>query len=147
MDHSASQVVLQLLLDRSQVAAANSGDDWEVGWGLERDGPDNSVTVFNTDPKDDGDVMTDGDSLQQFGIMLRVRSADQREGWKKASELSDYLAKGVLRAEVELDGVGYFIQCFSNIVGPLDNGYESPTSLRFIHTVNAYVNIDQLPQD
>jgi hypothetical protein len=145
-DQAPSEVVAQVIIDLGlgtdpEVAVA----DWATRATGEGDYPDNCITVYDTTPFMDGRTH-DGKLQGMYGIQIRIRARDPRNGWKKAKnieyQLTQVLDRIVHRTVNSLD-YRYMIHSLNGFGGVLPIGKEQSVSERNLFTINCYVNLKQ----
>lgn len=85
--HSAAEIVCRLLKDAELVAELGSGEDWMGYTTVEPDKPDNVVTLYDTAGTVHGRVSPGGESVEDYGIQVRIRGNSFHAGWTKAKSL------------------------------------------------------------
>ena len=152
MNDSPSDIVRQLLLTLGlgAIAAyangAYTGQPWPIFAANEPASPDNVITVYDTTGQSDGRTMPDGEECTHYGIQLRVRAVDEPTGWPVANNLRNALARLVPSPPtgtnyVTLGPNNYTVWAFAGIGNVIPLGKETPSSARFLFTVNALVAI------
>ena len=148
---SPAKIIRKLIVDLGLATMPTQTPDadlWPAYYGKEPPKPDNCITVRTTDGGDYARVMVDGQILGPFGFQVRIRAKDEQTGWKKANDIQKGFAFNVLRRTVYIGPTDnrrvYLIHAVSKIGDVLPIGADTPTSQRFIHTLNAVVNIRQL---
>lgn len=143
--HSPADIVAQLMIDlgaASDPVAVPQGA-WPVFVKGEPSTPDNCLTVYDTSPKDGGRIMVDGSRTQHYGLQVRVRAATENTSTIKATGLRVFFDESVKYRGVTFGARHYLVHCFST-VNVLSVGRETPTSKRFIHTVNLMTSLIRL---
>lgn len=139
--HSPAEVVAQALID-SGLTFIYSSPQWPTFIGEEPDTPDKVVTIYDTTPVKDGRTMTDGEVILHYGLQIRIRSTNPKQGWTKLQAITDYL-DGLSHKYVSMDdGNEYDINAMSNQNGILNLGKEEVTRLN-IHVANYTATITQ----
>ena len=153
MNDSAAAVIRQLLLDLGLGVAASYSDNKYTGqaWPVFNDGepasPDNCITVYETQGQDDGRDMISGEQMTHVGFQIRVRAVDQPTGRPKINTirtgLSTQVGYGLIGSQryVTVGSNRYTVWAIAGIGNVITVGKESPSSTRFIFTLNALAAI------
>lgn len=147
LQHYASEVLLQILIDGGQLADVDAGPGpytWPGYAEAEADGQDDEVTITTTTGNDDGRT-EDGELQQHYGVQVAVRSGDKRSGYTKAMSLRAWLSETMRAAKPTLDGVTYLVMNGAKIGQVLPLGWDMPATARKMHTFNLTLPIRQLP--
>ncbi len=140
-DESPSEVVAQVIIDLGLgVAPAVVVADWMTYATGEPYQPDNCITVYDTTAFMDGRTH-DGKLQGMYGIQVRVRSRNPRDGWKKAKNV-EYNLSQVLDLIVHRSSNRYMVHSLNGFGGVLALG-KAPESERNIFTINCYANLKQ----
>lgn len=151
--HSPSEVILQLLIDMG--LAGNPVDasglpkttlpDWPAYDSSEPDGPDNTITVYDTTSRLSGRASPTGYVMEHFGIQIRVRGSSKPVAWTKARNVAVTLDEdfGAYRRTVTIGSSSYLVQSVNRTGGVQRMGKETPTSKRFVYTINVLTQITQ----
>lgn len=140
--HSPAEIVATaLIVEQTGTSPLHDDEDWQVHYADEPDLPDNVITVYDTTGKADGASMHDGYVWEHQGIMVRVRAATHRQGWRKADEVRETLARGLYYENVTINQSTYQLVCMGDVGSILPNGKESPNSARRVFTINCTVAI------
>lgn len=148
--HAPADVIRWLLINLGLGIAPTVADltDWQVSAEKERDSPDNTITVYDTDGADDGRSMVDGTIFYHYGFQVRVRGHSHQLGWRKANDIRTALAKNVSFTDVTVnDGISagnYVVYSVVRIGGVLSLGWDDPNTRRHLFTVNALVTLRQV---
>ena len=146
---AVSDIIRQLLVDLGACCDAAydasgqyTGQPWPAFAAGEPAKPDNAVTVYDTQGQLDGRTM-DGEENVHYGVQLRVRAVDSPTGWTKASALRDLIASGVRQQYVTIPASGnkYTVWALTGIGPVLALGKETPSSTRFLFTINALASV------
>jgi hypothetical protein len=143
LNHSPADIVCQLLISLGLVddpLGTGTATGWEGYVSNESSVPDNVVTVYDTQGKPDGRVMTSGEQQEHHGFQLRVRGADAQVGFAKARALAVALDQTVLRNSVTLGTSTYLVQAVSRTGEVIPLGTEPGTS-RELFTINATIDL------
>lgn len=140
--HSPADIIRTLLITLGGGSDPESNSAWPIFSDREPTAPDESITVYNTEGRFDGRVMT-GEIQGPRGIQVRVRSKTPASGWAKSSLLRTLMAEGIHRDYVTVGAARYLVQSVAKIGNVIALGKESPTSQRNIFTINAVTTITQ----
>jgi hypothetical protein len=148
LTHSPAEITQVLLQEKFPQLAIFSTNEPDAG-GMEFGGQvigDLTITVYDTDGKGDGRAMVDGTLFNHWGLQIRVRSSEHRDGWVQANTIRNFLAEGVQQAVVVMpdDSSMYLIWCYANIGQVLPLGKQTPQSKRSIFTINCTAAIREL---
>lgn len=140
-DHSPAEIVQQLLIDGGLGVDPDSHVDGDVDWPTyatnEPDGPDETVTVFDTQGQDMGDTQSDQEQQVHYGVQVRVRArSHETHGYRKANAIRRYLSEDVLQAVVTLDATRYLVHAVKPRGQVLALGKETPASKHSVFTAN-----------
>lgn len=154
LKHEPAAIVKQLLVDKgfavdSAVIQTYPVKDWTVWVNNEPEGPDNVITVYDTQASSSGRDMISGHELLHRGIQFRIRSADPRAGGAEAELLRVQITTQVNRVVTTVESgqptqSQYRIAAFSGVSGVLTLGREMPQSRRNVFTINALCAIERL---
>ena len=59
----------------------------------EPDLPDECLTIYDTAGLSEGRNMLDGETIQRYGVQLRIRARNYKEGWNIATIIKEILEK------------------------------------------------------
>jgi len=142
--HSPADVVRYLLI------AMNLGSDpatstvsWPVYATSEPSAPDDVITVYDTQGMVFGRNMLDGESVEHFGIQIRLRSQDHATGWKKMKGIARQLEEEIYQESITIQGSVYCVRSIKRTSSVLVLGKDTPGSKRSIFTLNALCSIRQ----
>jgi hypothetical protein len=110
----------------------------------EPDIPDNCVTVYDTQGRDDGRSMIDGERYEHHGIQIRVRAQSHIFGYLQSRQIAVALDQFVVGAGVTVSGHSFFVPCVSRTSGVIPLGRDTPNTKRRIFTINAVCPIGEL---
>ena len=143
LNHSAADIICQLMLDLSLGTSYQLSLDWPVYVSQEPDSPDNCLTVYDTTPLLQGRAMIDGEVQERDGIMVRIRGATFLEARDKAVAIAIAFDQSVERTMVTIGSHVYRIQAISKTSGPIDLGKNVPDTKHHVFTYNATVSVRQ----
>jgi len=89
------------------------------------------------------DRLMTGETLQRYGIQLRVRSADYEIGWQKISSIFEAM-DGISRTSIMMDEIEYMIQNMSKTSSIIPLGLEEGTKRRYHFTANFLMTICEI---
>lgn len=144
LNHSPADIVREVLIQIGQGSDPDLGDDWPVYESGEPDSPDNCVTVYDTQGRDDGRSMPDGERAEFHGIQVRIRSQTSKEGFVKARAMAIAMDTEVLLEEVDVDAYTYRVNSLNRTSDVLPLGKDSPGSKRSLFTINLVTSIRQI---
>ena len=136
LDHSAADIIRNLLVDDGVATLPSASDSWPAEVNLVRDKPDSAITVNDTAGVHTGRAMVGGQSRQAWGIQVQVRGVSQTVAVQKAEDIYQHF-DDVLRQAVTVGSTNYIVQAIHNSSPPVPVGLESDASSRFLYTVNA----------
>ena len=105
--------------------------------------PDNALGFYDTAGVLDGRHMQAGDTIGHSGVMLRVRSLNYLDGWRKINQLFKDLDE-VVRDKVSVDGEMYLIESVTKTTMPTFAGV-SEVRKRTSFTLNLLVTASRVP--
>ena len=143
--HDQAQIVAQLIqnLGLGSDPLARPLEAWPVYSYQEPSSPDSVITVYTTTGRREGRTQPDGESQQHHGFQVRVRDARPDLGSTKANAIATAFDRDVYQEGVTISSSQYLVHSISNTTDVLSLGIESPTSSRFIFTLNAIVAVRQ----
>lgn len=137
--HSVAQIVQRTIIELGRGALPPS-NNWPVSFGVESDNPDSVITVFNTSGIDSGSTQTDGELLQQYGFIVRVRSVTETLAWVRAEAIGLSFDQSLYQKRITIDSVSYLVHEISR--KPVFSlGKETPQSKRNICVFNGLATI------
>jgi hypothetical protein len=144
--NSPADVIAQLLIEMGLVTDPTLVplQAWPVYVDVEPTTPDSCVTVKDTEGKDDGRTMTDGERHQHHGFQVRVRSAAPPIGFVKANAIAVALDQQVNQALVTLGSHTFIVYEITRTGDVLPIGKDTPNSKRSVFTVNCVSPIRQV---
>ena len=113
----------------------------------EPDSPDCVVTVYDTQGRDDGRSMIDGERDEHLGFQIRIRASTKRIGVTKAQQIKSAIDQAVQAASVTPPGSpahSYMIPAISRTSQVIYIGKETPATKRIVLTINAICPIAEL---
>lgn len=131
------------MTDAAIATEGTDDEDWPVYATSEPEGPDDCVTVYDTQGRDDGRTMPDGVSHQHHGIQIRVRSRDHQTGYRRGMAIRRWVQR-VYDRQVTLDGATYVIECLTNVPDLINVGQDVPNGKRRVFTLNPMMVVTRL---
>lgn len=150
LDTTPSRVIQQLLVDLGLATLPESNGEWPVYHSHMPDGPDNALTVYKTEDLKKGRTHTDGESLVNYGIQVRIRGAaydGQVLGEEKGHTIFnafDQVQNVPVTVHVNGSDRHFLVHNVENSGGVIHLGFEQSSTRRKIYTLNAMVTISQL---
>ena len=126
------------------VTDPTTSQSWPCYASDEPDTPDNVVTIYDTQGRDDGRSMIDGERYEHHGIQIRVRAQSHVVGFLQARQIAVVLDQAVFRVGVTIAGHNFFVPCVSRTSGVIPLGRDTPNTKRRIFTINAVCPIGEL---
>lgn len=152
--HSPSEIVQRVLvalgLGTNPEVDDPTESNWPVWFEFEPDQPDNSITVQETQGRDDMRDMISGATDGTLGFQIRVRANERSSGRAKADAVAATIADRAscyfdkAACHVALDSSTYVLQTFVRIGDPIPIGHDVPGSKRQVWTINCEARIKQL---
>lgn len=139
--YSPSKIIATLLVQIA-VGTDTESADWRVFYESTPTNPDEVITVFDTANLLEGSVMF-GETQEQHGIMIQVRSGEYDPGWVIINSLRTLLDQ-VNQATVVVEGSVFNVHCLNRTSGPFHIGLESNISKRDLFTINFTASIRQV---
>ena len=143
LDHSASDVLRQHLLNQGEVDLPSSGGSWPCLLSYLMDGVDinNVIVMYDTNPNLDGRSMEDGEVIFHHGISIMLRSSDYEAGYLKMHSLMTVLSS-VVREVITMGSTAiYLIQSVANQSGVVYLGVEDGTKRRRLFEMGLLVSV------
>lgn len=115
----------------------------------EPDSPDSVITVYDTQGRDDGRSMIDGERYEHHGFQIRVRAPTHRIGQLKAQQIKVVLDQAVVHRTVTFNDQNgtsrsYDVPCVSRTSDVIPLGKDTPSTKRRLFTINAVCPIGEL---
>jgi len=139
--HSPADIVSRLLTAFGYGVDPSVPGEWPVNVAREPNTPDDAITVYDTQGRDDGRTMVDGERQEHHGFQVRVRSMTHPAGYAKARSIADALDQGVLFTQVDVDGTTYTVFAVTRTSDVIAIGKEAELSKRSLFTINAIAAI------
>ena len=109
---------------------------WPVYSPLEPSMPDNCLTIGDTQGRDSGRTMVDGEMLLHYGIQIRIRAINERVGFRKGEAIRIKIMEGIYQMRVTLESSIYLVPCLARPSQVLYIGIDNPNSKRSLFTIN-----------
>jgi hypothetical protein len=136
-EYSPADVLAHLLTLLGQTTAPGLSQAWPVYVSSEPGFPDDAVTTYDTTPILDGRNQGSGETVEHYGVQVRLRSTVHTAGWVKSRAIKQAL-DGVYYATVAIGSQTYVVYGV-NTLGIMALGKDSPTSKRNLFTINCTV--------
>jgi hypothetical protein len=154
LDHSPADVLRWLLVQQGSTLLAQAGGsgtlvidpgvlgDWPCFVGGEPDSPDNCVTIYDTQGRDEGRTNIDRERQEHPGIQFRIRSTTPLVGYQKAQQIAVAVDQIVflLSAVPAYQGLPartYSIPAVTRTTNVIPIGKDVPNTKRSIFSINA----------
>ena len=145
LDHSPAEVVRRLLIQEGLGSdPADPPGTWPVYANGEPDTPDSAITVYNTQGRDGGRTMTDGERQEHHGVQVRIRAAAFNTGFSKARAIAVSMDEDIVQEFITIGSASYKVWSISRSSDVLFLGNDTPTSKRKLFTINALVSLRQV---
>lgn len=141
LDHSAADIVRNLIIDLGHGTAPSAGNDWHVYVGVMPDTPDEAIVVIDTAGEIQGKLHPIGQVVDREGVQILVRALDHYDGANKADDVAKGLdavtQRGVTVGDVAGTGdATYTVHAITRRSGPIALGKETPDSKRSLWSIN-----------
>ena len=143
LDHSPADVVRQLLIDLGLGTNPDDSGAWPIYCSQTPSTPDSAITVYDTEGRQGGRVMTDGERQEHSGIQIAIRDANHVNGFAKSKLLAIALDKTVSQNSVVISEATYLVHSISRTGDVIVAGKNVPTDKRNLFTINAVVSLRQ----
>lgn len=142
--HSPADVLRHTLIALGKGSTPGSGGAWPIYTGMEPASPDDVITTYDTPGRNDGRDQNSGERFEHRGVQVRVRGANQKDGYEKANSVAVTMDEQLYDELVTIDGAQYMVHSVSRLGNILGIGREGATSSRRIWTVNCVVSLRML---
>lgn len=137
--HSSPAEVLRKWLVSQGLALDPPTADWSCYVAGMPETPDKALCVYETSGILQGRIQRTGETIEHFGIQIRVRAATYQTGWVKARAICDAF-DALQNAQVTLDTHTYKINAVtrkSSIlhIGPEQNNKRERFTINFLATI------------
>ena len=143
LTHSPADVLRRVLIALAQGTDPSDNGAWPIYASREPNLPDNAITVYDTQGRDDGRRQTDGERMEHFGFQVRTRAIDFPTGYTKARAVAVVMDKNIYDEAVTLDSTNYLLHSVSRTTDVLYIG-DDPASRRALFTVNGVLTVKQV---
>lgn len=137
MNHTVADIIRRMLVTLGQGTLPSANGSWPIYAHNLPDTPDNAVVVYDTAGLLDGRSGADSVMEEHYGIEIMVRSSGVT-GYTKADAIAVAMDT-VQNVSVTVDTTSYVVHAITRKSGVLKAGTETPTSKRYLFTVNAVV--------
>lgn len=142
LQHSPADVVRSLLLELELgFDYADDATSWAVFTDGEPDLPDNCITVYGTQGRDEGSEMVQGERAEHHGVQIRIRSKTHTQGYVKARDIASAMDRNSHFINLVLEDIGYLVWKVTRTTDVLPLGKDAPNSKRNLFTINAVVSV------
>ena len=142
--NSPAEILAVALIAEGIVSDPTGTGEWPCHYAEEPDGPDSPdevVTVYDTTGRVDGSSMHGGDLWEHQGFQVRIRASTHRRGWRKADEVQQTLARGILLENLTISGKTYVLYCAGDVGAIIALGKQAPNSTRRAWTINGTIAV------
>ena len=148
LNHAPSEIIQQALIDGSMGSLPSAEDDWPIYSDNEPDSPDDLIFVSDTTGIVEGRTGPDGETIEQEGIQITVRSAHPREGFVKARAIAKWIddQDKYNVTLLETTGTGehtYRIEALNRVGSVMPIGREQNASKRYLTVANYLAAINE----
>jgi len=143
LTHSPADIVRHLLVDQSLGTLPSASGSWPIAAFEELSTPDDTITLYDTDPRMLGRVQPTGRQIEHHGFQVRIRSTSKPSGFTKARAIAIAMDEDISLDEVTISGSVYLVHSIGRVSGVLYLGKEKPNSHRSLFTINATVVLRQ----
>lgn len=141
--NSPADIVRNLLITLG-LGANPPSSSWPIYHKSEPDTPDNVITVFDTEGRNDGRMNPTLQRMYHHGIQIRVRSGTHNPGYIKANAIAIAIDENVYRETVTIAGVAYCVHCIIRTSDVIPLGKETPISKRDLFVINAILAVRKI---
>lgn len=153
--HTPQHIVQQLLIDEGLATDPawwqnkRPGDDtggahdWAVFRNKMPDAPDNCILVKRTGDRLDARILSTGQNVKHYGIMLQVRGGLDDGAALKQMALETALTEQLYDKTVTIDGTDYYVQSFPQVTST--PSYDDVASTRRLYSINCLAVIQPYP--
>lgn len=142
LTHSPADVLRRALIDLG-LGSAPPATPWPVYASSEPSSPENVITVYDTEGRDEGREMILGERQERHGFQIRVRAGTHTEGYTKARAIAVALDEVVYMRAVSIEGIAYLIWAISRTSDVISLGTNVTSSKRQVFTINGTVSLRQ----
>lgn len=148
LDHSAADVIRNLLIDLGHGTAPSDAAAWPVYVSVLPDLPDSVIVVIDQTGELQGKLHPTSEVVEREGVQILVRDADHYNGHNKADDVAKGLDAvsqvGVRVGDVAGTGdATYTVHSVTRRSGPIALGKETPNSKRNLWSINVVTPLRQ----
>lgn len=148
MNHATSEIVQQMLINGGQGSLPEEEEDWPVYADNEPNQPDNLIIIIDTAGVVEGRTSPDGETIEQEGIQITVRSTHPREGFVKARAIAKWIDDQDKFSVTLLETEGtaqhsYRIEALNRVGSVMPIGKEQNASERYLTVANYLAAINE----
>lgn len=147
LGHSPAYVLRTLLIELGvgvEPIIGNTTTAWQAFTSNEPDLPDNCITTTDTAGRLDGRLAISGETVEHYGVQIKIRSSDFHVGWRKANEISTVLDEAVYDETLVIDSAQYQIHAVTKSGGIANLGRDRPNGNRSLFTLNVTIDIQRI---
>lgn len=147
LGHSPAYVLRTLLVELGvavEPIVGNTTTSWQAFTSNEPDLPDDCITTTDTSGRLDGRLAISGETVEHYGVQIRIRSSVFHEGWRKANEISTVLDEAVYNEALVIDSAQYLIHAVTKSGGIANLGRDRPSGNRSLFTLNVTIDIQRI---
>ena len=144
MKHPQSSIFRQLLID-ADFLNESSDSEWPSFISSMPDGEtvvSNCAALYDTPGLGDGRLMSTGENIIHFGVMIHVRSDDYMLGWDKLNDICQY-AETVKNCLVIVESSSYNVVNIRQSSNQYSLGQEKTTKRREIFGCNFLLTVKE----
>ena len=109
ISNSPSEIIGQLLVNKSLGTDPTLGSTWPVFIANEPDEPDSLIVVTDGVGVKQGRYQVSGEVVEKYGVQVLVRSVTHSAGYSKIDDISVEMDESILNTSVSIDAVTYAI--------------------------------------
>lgn len=118
-----------------------SNQNWPCYFDDRPDTPDNLLSIYDTEGRDEGRTQIDGERQELYGIQITVRASDKNVGWRKIERIKEWMDTEFYRQTYTIQGSSYLVQSINRTSGIIRMGREMPASRRYLYSLNGVCHI------
>ena len=140
LNHSPADIIRYLLIQMGAgVNPTVSTSNWPIYVSSEPNLPDNCITIFDTLGEISNKNHLNGKVIEHNGFQIRVRAENHPTGYVKANSIAQLIDTELYRESVTIDSSDYCIHSVKRVSDIIPLGTDSPTSKRYLFTINFLV--------
>lgn len=147
LGHSPAYVLRTLLIELGvavEPIIGNETTSWQAFTSNEPDLPDDCITTTDTAGRLDGRLAISGETVEHYGVQIKIRSSVFHDGWQKANEISTVLDDSVYQEALVIDSSQYLIHAVTKSGGIANLGRDRPNGNRSLFTLNVTIDIQRI---